>query len=208
MNKLRVLAMLALLPALACKEEEPENFGTVPLQMLRGQGQSEDPFIGTTRVDARVEYGECIKNFYLTDGTAYQITGVKGDKLFNQEWKDRLCDRGEFGDVADCEVLGFTQGIDENNPDTGQFFLTVSFQINDDALENQRLRVGPLPTEDVVEACGPAAVSVDINRVLRGFTFDGTNDVEVWSVQSISGSTNLAETNQGGAVQLNVAASN
>lgn len=200
--KVRTLIIAgALLGFSACTEEEPEDWGTIHLELQR-ENSAVDPFVGTSSILVQAVYGECITEFYTVSNTQYQIDGVEGAAIF-EEWAGRICDSGEFPQVIDCEVAepvlgtGFSQNFTQV-----PFELQLEYTVLDSAsLQGADIRVGPLPTERITDGCTPT-VSVNATNAVFGRDSNGNS---LWQVGTTQNASSVA-TNQGAPARINVQA--
>jgi hypothetical protein len=181
---------LCLLAAVACTEEAADDHGSVAVRVLPAAGNTAY-FPATTQVTIQVRYNTCLSEFYDTN-PSYQIDGVEGSEVFSA-WQDKLCDGGEFSNLADCTVETYDQFLDDALPQ-----MRVTYGINDGAtIPNAQLRVGPIPLEDLagcpptieIPAAGVSGLDVAGNVIWRGTSVD---------------SENTARPNQGADVEVTV----
>jgi hypothetical protein len=160
----------------------------VKLHFHRGVSEGSSPYVGTGRVTAFLEYGECISDFYSRH-PELRADALEGHRVFGplseggEGWTDRLCAR-EDG-FATCGVLSIGQSL-ENVP---AFGLSVVFTVEDD-LEGQQLRVGPLPTTATAE-CGAGALPVVHVGGEVALGEDGTGTT-IWTPESFDPSEAVA----------------
>lgn len=198
--KVRTLIIAgALLGFSACTEEEPEDWGTIHLELQR-ENATEDPFVGTASIVVQAVYGECLTEFYTVSNTQYEIGGLEGAAVF-EEWAERICDRGEFPQVIDCQVAepligtGFSQNFTQ-----APFELQLELQVLDStSLQGADIRVGPLPTDRITDGCTPT-VSVNANNAVFGRDSNGN---ALWEVGTTQNASSVA-TNQGAPARINV----
>ena len=89
-----------------CTEDEPEDFGTVRIEMSPLAGKT-DMFNGTTEIIATVHYETCLQDFYLNRQPNFQKAGPTARAVF-EDWATRLC-TDEFSDIPNCEVTKIEQ---------------------------------------------------------------------------------------------------
>ncbi|MCH9686211.1 MAG: hypothetical protein K0V04_32560 [Deltaproteobacteria bacterium] len=196
-----VLSTLTAIVLGGCPAEPQENLehGTVQLQLTRGQSETDNPYIGTVRIEVTLTYLECLTDFYAANPDQRQ-TGPEGSLVFGtledggEGWFDRLCDSGEAAQV-DCTVERFRQELDSASQ------LTVTYLVEGDP-EGRDLPFGPLPKPALAmcEAGGQPIVRVATSASVRGL--DGNDDL-VWSAQSFS--PDSAFTDQGQKIKIRAA---
>jgi hypothetical protein len=103
--------LLGLTTLTGCPQEEPENFGTIQIEIEPLNGEL-SILSGTTEITATVNYENCLQGFYLERNTTYTQDGVDGAAVF-AEWEDRLC--SDFTDIPACEVVEIKQNLIEAN---------------------------------------------------------------------------------------------
>ncbi len=181
-----VPAVMLSLSANACGADSNSGDGhdVIQIEMHWAENISEDPFVGTTRLVARLKYSQCINQFYLADSPAYQFDAIEGEKVLN-DWVDnnRICDGDEYLGAMGCEVESVQQVfIDAENPDAAQGLLTINFTITDDDLSGRKVVFGPLPDAGLTDATCGGKPNVSINQdVLKGYD---ANDVLLWEVST------------------------
>ncbi len=195
--KVRYLIILgALLGFSACTEDEPEDWGTIHLELQRENAQ-EDPFVGTASIVVQAVYGDCLTDFYTVSNTQYTLEGVEGAAIF-EEWSERICDSSEFPQVIDCEIAGlesFNQNFAQALPE-----LQIEYTVLDStSLQGADIRVGPLPTERLTDGCTPT-VSVNAGNAVFGRDSNGSS---LWEVGTTQNASSVA-TNQGAPARINV----
>ncbi len=165
--------------AAGCGGDEGDNHDVVNIELLRAGSGAEDPFVDTARIQVRLNYNQCLEDFYTMTNTEWEQGGEKGGPVF-QEWIDRLCDRDVYDTSIDCEVAE----IDQNLGSTSALntSLKVTYTVLDPNLTRQRIFFGPLPNEDLVTDCRPE-VKIDAGSVL-GFNAAGE---PIWEIESFTG---------------------
>jgi hypothetical protein len=134
-----------------CPDPEPENYGTIRIE-LAPLGGDANIVAGTATAVVTVNYGQCLQDFYLSRNPAHQQDGVEGSAVF-QDWAGRLC--SDFDRTPDCEVVSIEQLLLETDD---IYTLKITYKINDPTSINYReLRIGPLPTEDFAGCTGASA---------------------------------------------------
>ena len=181
-----VPAMLLSLSTNACGGDSNSGDGhdVIRVEMHWAENVDVDPFVGTTRIQARLKYSQCINQFYLADSPEYQFDSIDGEKVLN-DWMEsnRICDESEYEGVIGCEVDSVQQVfIDPNNPDAAQGLLTINFSITDDKLTGRKVVFGPLPGAGLTDATCDGKPDVTISQdVVKGFD---ANDVLLWEVST------------------------
>jgi hypothetical protein len=181
------------LTTLGCTPDEPEDFGTIRIEMAPLAGNL-DMFAGTTRVVATAHYETCLQDFYMKRQPTHQKDGPDGAKVF-EEWAAKLC--SDFDNVPDCEVTSIEQTLIPNND---VYTLKITFKINDPStLAYRVVHVGPLPIEDFAECGEGQRPRVELQQSgLLGFNSQGT---QIWRISTLPGS-NVAIANQGAPLRV------
>lgn len=192
-------ALVGVTTLTSCKEEEPENFGTIRIELAPFNGDV-DLFTGTTEIIATVNYETCLQEFYLDRNPTYQKDGPDGAAVFD-EWAERLCT--EFSDLPDCEVTS----IDQNLLDVNQVYtLSVTYQINDwSTLPYREIHVGPIPVE-AFAGCG-SSQSPTVELQQTGLVGKNANGDQLWRISTLPGS-NVATANQGAPLRVQLISTN
>lgn len=190
-------ALLGLTTLTGCPADEPENFGTIRIEMAPLAGATE-MFNGTTEVVATVHYETCLQEFYMNRNPTFQQDGPDGEAIF-EEWKDRLC--SDFDDVPDCEVTKIEQTL---IPDSEVYTLKVTYKINDfSTLAYREVHVGPLPVKAFAGCEGKNGPTVELQQTgLLGRDAQGKN---IWRISTLPGS-NVAIANQGAPLRVELIA--
>jgi hypothetical protein len=190
--------LLGLFTLGSCTEEEPENFGTVRIEVVP-LGGNLDILAGTTEVVATVHYESCLQEFYLTRNTTYTQDGPDGAAVF-MDWKDRLCT--EFDDTPPCEVTL----IEQNLSDINQIYsLAVTYKITDNdpaQIAYREFNVGPIPLEEFASCDGNGAL-VELRQ--SGLIGKNAQGDQIWRISTLPGQ-NSARANQGAALSVEVIA--
>ncbi len=174
--------------------------GYVKLELLRGQSQADDPFVGTATVIAVLQYRECLGAFYdghpelRQDGTEGAAV-FGGSELGGEGWLDRLC-TPMLDSQLPCTVEAIVQDVDIVDQ------LTVVYQVSG-ALEGGVLLFGPLPNEALAECVGGVlpVVAPAGSGALRG---NADNGAQIWGTESYSPAE--VATNQAAPLQIFAAA--
>lgn len=182
----------------SCAEPEPEQFGTVRIEVEPLNGVT-DIFNGTTSVSATVHYEACLQDFYLNRMPTHQIDGTEGSAVF-AEWTERLCS-SEFSDIPDCEVTDITQNLFGDNE---VYSLVITYKILDPStIPYREFRVGPLPTEEFAGCPSGVRPRVELRQSgLLGKDAAGSN---IWRISTLPAS-NAAVAEQGAPLRVEVIA--
>lgn len=193
--------LLGLTTLTSCSEEEPENFGTIRIEIVPLSGNL-DILAGTTEITATVNYQNCLQEFYLQRKTTYTKDGVDGAPLF-AEWQDRLC--SDFEDIPACEVKEIRQNLD---PANNIYTLTITYTITDNdpgKLAYRELHVGPLPVEAFAD-CGEAERPLAELRQ-TGLVGKNASGQPIWRISTLPPES-YAVANEGAALSVDVQAAN
>lgn len=189
--------LLGLFPLASCSEPEPENFGTIRIEVSPAGGDL-NILAGTTEVTATVNYETCLQDFYLSNHTTYTQDGIDGAAVFD-DWKTRLCT--EFADIPDCEVTEMRQTLLQAND---VYSLTVTYKINDGDPSNlayREFRVGPLPVE-AFSACGDG-LSPLVELRQGGLLGRNAQGQQIWRIATLP-AQNVAYAEQGAPLRIEV----
>ena len=193
--------LLGLTTLTGCPEEEPENFGTVRIEIAPLSGNL-DILAGTTEITATVNYENCLQEFYLLRKTTYTQDGVDGSAVFT-DWQSRLC--SDFEDIPACEVTEIRQNLIEAN---SVYSLTITYKITDNdpsKLAYRELHVGPLPYE-AFAACGDGeSPLVELRQ--PGLIGKNAQGEQIWRISTLP-AQNSAEAGQGAPLRVEVQATN
>lgn len=189
--------LLGLTTLTGCPEEEPENFGTIRIEISPLAGNV-DILAGTTEITATVNYENCLQEFYLERNTTYTQDGVDGAPVFT-DWQARLCT--EFEDIPSCEVTEIKQNLIEANQ---VYSLTITYKITDNDPANlayRELHVGPLPVE-AFAGCGDGeSPLVELRQ--PGLIGKNAAGEQIWRISSLP-PQNSAEAGQGAPLRVEV----
>jgi hypothetical protein len=193
--------LLGLTTLTSCTPEEPENFGTIRIEISPLAGNLEI-LSGTTEITATVNYENCLQEFYLERQTTFTQDGVDGSPVF-VDWQERLCT--DFEDVPGCEVAEIKQNLIEAND---VYSLSVTYNITDNDPANlayRELHVGPIPVE-AFAGCGEGeSPLVELRQPgLIGKNAAGT---QIWRISSLP-PQNSAQAGQGAPLRIEVQAVN
>jgi hypothetical protein len=182
-----------------CPADEPENFGTIQIE-ISPLGGNLSILNGTTEITATVHYENCLQEFYLMRNTTYTQDGVDGAAVFT-EWQDRLCT--DFTDIPDCEVTEIKQNLIEAND---VYSLVVTFKINDNDPANlayRELHVGPIPVE-AFAGCGDGERPL-VELRQSGLVGKDANGQQIWRISTLPAQSSAAP-NQGAPLRVEVQA--
>lgn len=193
--------LLGLTTLAGCTPEEPENFGTVRIEISPLAGNT-DILAGTTEIIATVNYESCLQDFYLTRNTTYTQDGVDGSPIF-MDWQSRLC--SEFDDIPACEVTEIRQSLIEANQ---VYSLTITYKITDNdpsKLAYRELHVGPLPYEAFANCGEGESPLVELRQ--PGLIGKNAAGDQIWRISTLP-AQNSAQAGQGAPLRVEVQASN
>jgi hypothetical protein len=186
-------ALVGLATVTGCADPEPEDHGTIRIEMAPLGGNT-DMFIGTTEVTATVHYEPCLQEFYLDRKPTYQQDGPDGAPVF-EDWAERLC--SDFSDIPDCEVTEIEQSLLDVND---VYTLKVTFKINDaSTLAYREVHVGPIPTEAFADCGDGQRAKVELQS--SGLIGKDAQGVQLWRISTLPGS-NVAIANQGAPLRV------
>jgi hypothetical protein len=189
--------LLGLTTLGSCSEPEPENFGTIRIEIVPLNGDL-SILAGTTEIVATVNYEACLQDFYLTTHTTYTQDGIDGAAVFT-DWQSRLCT--EFEDIPACEVTEIRQSLITT---TDVYSLTITYKITDNdpaALAYRELHVGPLPVE-AFAACGDGLRPL-VELRQPGLLGRNANGEQIWRISTLP-PQNSAVAGQGAALSVDV----
>lgn len=193
-------AVIGLTTLTGCQPEEPENFGTVRIEISPLSGNL-DILAGTTEITATVNYENCLQEFYLLRNTTFTQDGIDGAAVF-ADWETRLCT--EFSDIPACEVVEMRQNLIEAN---SVYSLTITYRITDNdpaKLAYRELHVGPLPY-DYFAGCGNGeSPLVELRQ--PGLIGKNANGDQIWRISTLP-AQNSAEAGQGAPLRVEVQSS-
>lgn len=191
--------LLGLTTLTGCPEEEPENFGTIRIEIEPLNGDL-GILSGTTEITATVNYESCLQGFYLERNTTYTQDGVEGAKVF-AEWQERLCT--DYTDIPACEVTEIKQNLIDAN---SVYSLTITYKITDNdpaKLAYRELHVGPLPLE-AFAGCGDGeSPLVELRQ--PGLIGKNAAGDQIWRISTLP-AQNSAEAGQGAPLRIEVQA--
>lgn len=132
---MRGLLATALVLALGCAGDDTEDpYRAVDVELLRGDRQDTDPYVGVDTVIVTMRYPACLVEFYA-DHPELRQDGPDGDWIFDH-WQAVLCEES----TVECSVNSIAQSLDVDVPT-----LSVQYWVNG-PLEGRMLAVGPFPT--------------------------------------------------------------
>lgn len=196
-SSLSVVALASACLIAGCDGGSDEmTHGFVKLELRRSDAEESDPYVGTARIVASLEYGTCLTNFYQRE-VDWHADGTLGEEVFGagdgsgENWKDLLCAEG--APYVECEILELDQQLDAMPPR-----LTVAYDVAGADIEGRLLKFGPLPTPELAACEAGLLPSVNIGpSSLQGF--DGSGNL-LWEISSFNPSA--AATNDGGAIRI------
>ena len=195
-----VAGLLGVFSLGSCTEEEPENFGSIRIEVSPLNGDLA-MYTGTVEVTATVQYEQCLQDFYLSNNPTYQIDGPDGAAIF-EDWQERLCS-SEFEKIPDCEVTNITQNLLDVNQ---VYNLAITYKVTDPStIAYREFRLGPIPTE-AFAACGDSQ-SPTVELLQSGLIGKDVNGTQLWRISSLPGS-NVAVANQGAPLRIETIAIN
>jgi hypothetical protein len=193
--------LLGLTTLAGCPEEEPENFGTIQIEISPLAGNL-DILAGTTEIAVTVNYENCLQEFYLERNTTYTQDGVDGSPVFT-DWQARLC--SDFEDIPACEVTEIKQNLIEAN---AVYSLSITYQITDNdpaKLAYRELHVGPIPVEAFAGCGSGESPLVELRQPgLTGYNAAGE---QIWRISTLP-AQNSAQVGQGAPLRVEVQAIN
>jgi hypothetical protein len=192
--------LLGLTSLTSCKPEEPENFGTIRIE-ISPLGGNLDILSGTTEITATVNYENCLQEFYLVNHTTYTQDGIDGAAVFD-EWMDRMCS-SEFSDIPACEVTEIRQNLIEAND---VYSLSVTYKITDNDPANlayRELHVGPIPLEGFAPCGDGERPLVELRQ--PGLIGKDAAGQQIWRISTLP-AENSAAGGQGAPLRVEVQA--
>ncbi|MFO7563748.1 MAG: hypothetical protein R6X02_13975 [Enhygromyxa sp.] len=194
------ISLVGLTTLTACNNDEPDDFGTIRVELAPLNGNT-DIFAGTTQIVATVHYETCLQEFYMERKPTFQKDGPDGAPVFD-EWAERLCG-SEFDHIPDCEVTSIDQTL---IPENNVYTLKVTYKINDiSSLPYRMLHIGPLPVEEFAACSDGQRPRVELQQSgLLGFNSAG---VQIWRISTLPGS-NVAIANQGAPLRIELIETN
>jgi hypothetical protein len=189
--------LLGLTTLTGCPEPEPENFGTIRIEISPLNGDL-SILNGTTEITATVNYENCLQEFYLTRNTTYTQDGVDGASVFT-DWQARLCT--DFSDIPACEVTEIKQNLIEAND---VYSLAVTYKITDNEPANlayREIHVGPLPVE-AFAGCGDGERPL-VELRQPGLIGKNAAGAQIWRISTLP-AQNSAVADQGAPLRVEV----
>lgn len=192
--------MVGGLTLMSCKEEEAEKFGFTCIDLNQGEGVTSDPFIGTYRIIATLNYEQCIKDFYLDRHPELRFDGKEGPAVFD-EWKERLCSEEVTGRI-ECEIEEFKQTLMSTGTPT--YKMSISYITpKSNELNGRTLLWGPGPLPDFAECTESQQPFVNL-ATLSGVIGQDKDGKTLWQVQSFGDMRGLMQLRGGGCIQANI----
>jgi hypothetical protein len=183
-----VWATLALVGSVACSSSEGQDetgtdgdtgqydtdtHGTFSIELGAADASV---FYGTERITVSTSYGaDCLGVFYDSDAN-WLYDGVDGALVF-EDWASRLCDKDEFDNLIDCEVISIEQMEFVNG-----LKLRIHYRVLNGDLHNKEVRVGPVPKEELA-GCYPI-MRIDSGTIGGFDNADPLMGGQVWHVES------------------------
>jgi hypothetical protein len=180
-----------------CPEPEPENFGTIRIEIAPLSGELMT-LSGTVEITATVNYENCLQKFYLENHTTYTKDGVDGAPVF-EDWKGRLCT--EFDDIPSCEVTEIKQTLIEAN---SVYSLSVTYKITDNdpaGLAYRELHVGPIPLEAFAGCTDGESPLVELRQT--GLSGNNAAGNQIWRISTLP-AQNSAQAGVGAPLRVEV----
>jgi hypothetical protein len=205
-SRLASLSLVALvLSGTGCAPEDEElRHGIVKLQFERGENIDANPFIGTARIEATMEYGECLVEYYSNHSNERQ-DGVDGEVVFGprdlggEGWTDRLCE-DLVDSPIDCTIVSIEQRLDP--PAAPQ--LTVVYDVaGAPDIEGRQLAIGPFPDREHAECMSGEVPEVRVGTAR--VSGDNSEGASVWNTETTN--PNDAVVDQGKAITIYAAPS-
>lgn len=196
-----VAGLVGLVSLASCTPEEPEDFGTVRIEVSPANG---DLMIlaGTTEVVATVEYGACLTDFYLNRQPTYTKDGPDGAPVFT-DFEARLC--SDYDDIPECEITDISQTLISSN-DVYRLSVTYKITNNDPAsIAYREFHVGPIPVEEFA-GCGEGEGAL-VELATSGLLGKNAQGDTIWRISTLP-AQNSARANQGAPLRVTVVAEN
>jgi hypothetical protein len=194
----RTLFCFGLLLATACGSgEEDLTHGYIEVVMTPAQNETAEVFAGTSRIIATVTYQTCLQTFYANE-SGWRQDGPDGAPVFGndeggEDWKTRLCDPAESGQIG-CSVALIDQNLETSPPNLAITYDVTSF------IEGQFIKVGPIPLQELAGCEGGQRPLVGIGgNVVSGLNGAGA---KIWQVATFKPPEISPE--DGGSVQVTV----
>lgn len=195
-SPVRTLAIGLVASVLACASgDDVERHGIVKLALQPGapiDPTMPDPFVGTARIVASAQYGDCLAQRYA-DHPRERFDGEDGADVVH-EWIDRLCsDDVDLEMPIECTVESIVQRLDG-----GPSQLTITYVVTG-ALAGHELAVGPVPNESGARCPGGAVPELHVGGPgsVRGLDAAA---VELWTAQDVASTDAVVD--QGAAVTI------
>ncbi len=184
----------------SCGKEEAEEFGFTCIDLNQGESVEGDPFVGTYKIVARLNYEPCLKDYYLNKHPEMRLDGTDGPAVF-EEWKERLCSE-EIPGRIECEIAAFSQVLMQTG--TEAYYMQVEYITpKSEELNGRKLLWGPGPLPDYAE-CGEGLKPYVNLSTLSGVIGEDKNGKTLWQVQSFGDKRGIMQLRGGGCIQANV----
>jgi hypothetical protein len=150
--------------------------GFVRVQLQRAADRTEDPFVGTERMQITLNYEQCIFDFYVANPEWAQ-DGDNGESVFGSSelggegWFDRLCNV-DVPDLVECEVASIEQQLDPIP------VLRITYVVSGE-LDGAIVPFGPLPTAALAACEGGTEPTVRLTNGNLVVGYDAGNE-EIW----------------------------
>ena len=188
------------LSSMGCKSEEPEDLGYTCIDLNRGESVEENPFLGTYKIIATLNYEPCLVDYYLNKHPEMRQNGKEGPEVF-AEWKERLCSE-DVPRRVECEVEAFEQTLMQTG--TEAYKMSISYIIEDPTtLEGRKLLWGPGPLPDEAECADGLKPFVNLSS-LSGVLGQDKTGRTIWQVQSFGDKRGVMKLDAGGCIQANI----
>lgn len=196
-----IAGLVATTTVSGCGEDEvADDHGYACLDIRRGENTEASVYTGTVAIQVRVNYLQCLRDFYNDSNPEYRLDGVEGERVFT-EWAPRLCSEPEIDRAMACEVdvESYTQTLIETEG-TSKHTLTITYNLTDPSnIEGNRLLIGPLPLEELA-GCGPDVSFTSLGDVL-GLNAEGET---IWQMQTYENSPSRGKSFDGGCMGANI----
>lgn len=197
------LSLISSFVAGSCKEEEAEQFGFACVELVQGEDQESDPFVGTAKIKLTLRYEECLRDYYTKKFPEQTIEGVEGAEVF-AEWKDRLCTEKVGDPLVPCEVEEFQQTL----VDAGEnsiYQMTITYRVLDASAVNARtLLWGPAPLEAEAECAQNQRPFVRMALPSDVIGLDN-NGATIWTASTFANPRGIIQQKTAGCIQADIA---
>jgi hypothetical protein len=180
-----------------CKSEVPEDFGYTCIDLNRGESVEENPFLGTYKIIATLNYEPCLVDYYLNKHPEMRQDGKDGPAVFD-EWKERLCSE-DITRRVECEVESFEQVLQETG--TEAYKMSISYLTpKPGELSGRKLLWGPGPLPDYAECATGLKPYVTLSS-LSGVIGENKAGQTIWQIQSYGDNRGIMKLDGGGCIQ-------